>query len=423
MTINQLFSAQDIPEISDPDERARRWRLVLGKDNTEQSQPQEGDQPQSGESDGSGEGDDDGQESQDGLSDADQDIDQLLESLYGDGDAGGFGDAAPDLARLLGDIRTYFTTPVAQMMQEDVIKRADLRKALLNNDFLAEVEPNIDLLPKLLTLSKLMPSETRETARQVVQQVVEELQEKLEYPLRQAITGSLNRALRARRPRRQKDINWLHTIKANLKHYQVEQKTVVPETLIGYGKQRSSLKDVILCIDQSGSMGQSVVYGSVFGAVMASVPALDTRMVLFSTSVVDVTDRLSDPVEVLFSTQLRGGTKISKALDYCQGLVTRPNDTILVLITDLYEGGKPDAMLRRIASLIDDGVQVVVLLALGDQGTPRFNRKIAQQLVDIGVPSFACTPDLFPDLMAAAINGQDIRQWAASNQIVTAPRN
>jgi Mg-chelatase subunit ChlD len=401
-----------LPFYSAQEERARRWRLVLGKAAEEGA----GEQGSGGE--GSSEGDGEG------LSEGDKALDESLEALYGDtgGDEGGLGDSAPDIARWLGDIRNYFPAPVVRMMQQDALKKLNLRKVLNQPELLAEIEPDINLVATLLSLKKVMNAETRETARQVVRQVVEELQKRLEFPLRQAIAGSLNRSLRTRRPKA-KEINWGRTIYANLKHYQPEYKTVVPETLVGYGRKRSALRDVILAIDSSGSMAQSVVYASIYGAVMAAIEALATKLVMFDTSVVDLTEELSDPVEMLFGIRLGGGTNIGRALTFCQQLVTRPRDTILVLITDLYEGGGAETMLKRTAELAADGVQVIVLLALNDQGAPRFNRQIAQELVDLGVPSFACTPDLFPDLMGAAINGRDIRQWAASHDIVTAPSN
>lgn len=426
MTDNLFFSTEDTLDLSQENLRTRRWQLVLGRDEEAQAEPADG--QQSGDMEDMAEpgfGDDDGGDGsgEAGQGDQEQDIEDLLDTLYGPGDEGGVGDAAPELAKILGDIHRYFSAPVAQLMQADLFKKINLRKALLQEDFLTHVEPDFELVSKIILMSKVMPAETRDAAREVVRKVVEELREKLEYPLRQAISGSLNRALRARRPRHMRDIHWLQTIKANLKHYQPEHKAIIPETLVGYGRQNASLKDVILCIDQSASMGQSVIYASIFGSVLASLPSLDTRLVLFSTTVVDMTDQLDDPVDLLFGVQLKGGTNIGHALDYCQQQVTRPRDTILVLITDLFEGGKKGHLLQRTASLVDSGVKVITLLALNDQGTPRFNRQIAQDLVDIGVPSFACTPDLFPDLMAAAINDQDMQQWAASHQIVTAPRN
>lgn len=203
---------------------------------------------------------------------------------------------------------------------------------------------------------------------------------------------------------RHRDIDWDRTIRANLKNYLPEYRTVVPERLIGYGRAAQSVKkDVVLCIDQSGSMAASVVYASVFGAVLASMRTLDTRLVVFDTSVVDLTDQLDDPVDVLFGTQLGGGTDINRALAYCQSRITRPAETVVVLISDLYEGGIRDEMLKRVAAMKASGVQFVTLLALSDEGTPAYDREHAAALAALGAPAFACTPELFPDVMAAAI--------------------
>ena len=231
--------------------------------------------------------------------------------------------------------------------------------------------------------------------------------------------AACNRATRNRRPRHS-EIDWQRTIRANLKHYQPAYRTIIPETRIGYGRKRSALRDIILCVDQSGSMGASVVYSGIFGAVLASLPALRTRMVVFDTEVVDLTEDLHDPVELLFGVQLGGGTDIDRALSYCQSLVRRPQETILVLISDLYEGGNREEMLKRAAALAGSGVQMIVLLALSDNGAPSYDHGVAAALAAMGAPAFACTPDLFPDLMAAAINRQDIGQWAAAREIVTA---
>ena len=189
----------------------------------------------------------------------------------------------------------------------------------------------------------------------------------------------------------------------------------MPETRIGFGRARNELRTIIVCIDQSGSMGQSVVYSGVFGAVLASIPALRTHVVAFDTSVVDLTEQMSDPVDVLMGIQLGGGTDINRALGYCQTLITRPTDTIFVLISDLYEGGDREEMLKRAAAIVGSGVRVVTLLALADSGAPAFDERNAAALAGMGVPSFACTPDRFPDLMAAAIQGRDLGQWAAEH--------
>jgi Mg-chelatase subunit ChlD len=391
----------------DSDERNRRWRLVLGQD------------PQEDLSDGEG---GEGTESGDGLSAEDQALDQMLETLYGESEEGDLSDSAPDIARWLGDIRGYFPENVVRIMQRDALKRFKLRKILDQPQLLAAIEPDVNLVADILALKKVMPVKTRETAREVVRQVVEELREKLTYPLEQAIKGSLDRATRTRRPRF-KEINWGRTIHKNLKHYQPDQRTVIPETLIGYGRRRSSLKDIIIALDTSGSMATSVVYGSIYGAVMASIPAVSTRLVMFDTSVVDLSEELSDPVELLFGIRLGGGTNIDRALAYCQGLISRPQDTVLVLISDLFEGGSKEGMVRRLGEISAGGVKVVTLLALNDKGAPRFNREMAQQLADLGILSFACTPDLFPDLMSAVLEDRDLRHWAGAHGVVTAPDN
>lgn len=373
-------------------ERLRRWRLILGGE----------------EADGIG------------LSLARQDMamDQALAALYDGGREGGLGSSAPRVARWLGDIRTFFPSSVVRVLQQDALERLNLRRMLLEPELLQSVQPDVHLVANLLALSKVIPNRTRDTARMVVRQVVDELERKLANQLRQAVTGSLNRSARNRRPRFA-EMDWQRTIKANLKNYQPDYNTIVPEIRIGFGHRRAALRQVILCIDQSGSMATSVVYAGILGAVLASLSSIRTQIVVFDTSVVDLTDHSDDPVDLLFATQLGGGTDINQALAYCQGIVSQPHDTILVLITDLYEGGEKPEMLKRAASLVSSGVQMITLLALSDDGAPSFDHGLAASLASLGIPAFACTPDLFPDLMAAAIARQDVGQWAAARGVVT----
>ena len=376
-------------------ERLRRWRLVLG----------------GGEADGV----------EIPLNQQDERIDGALQALYDSERSGGLGSFAPYVARWLGDIRTFFPTPVVRLMQKDALERLNLRQMLLEPEFLESVEPDVHLVSVLISLNSVLPAKSRETARLVVRRVVEELERRLASATRQAVLGALNKAERNLRPR-YTEIDWNRTIRLNLKHYQPRFGTIIPENLIGYSrKRRTSLpqRTVILCVDQSGSMASSVVYTGVFGAVLASLRAIKTHVVAFDTAVVDLTEHLADPVDLLFGTQLGGGTDIHRALAYCHELVTQPRDTILVLISDLYEGGDRNGLFKRAQELVTSGVQVITLLALSDAGAPAYHPENAAALNEIGIPSFACTPDLFPDLMAAAIQRHDIRQWAALNDIVT----
>lgn len=191
--------------------------------------------------------------------------------------------------------------------------------------------------------------------------------------------------------------------------------------MIGHARRSQQVqRQIVLCVDQSGSMAESIVYASVFGAVLASLRSVATRMIVFDTQVVDLTDELEDPVDVLFGVQLGGGTDINQALAYCQSLITQPEETVLILISDLYEGGIAEEMLRRSQQVVDSGATMIALLALSDSGAPSYDATHAAALSEIGVPAFACTPDLFPDLMAAAIDRRDISGWAADNDIVVA---
>lgn len=383
---------------SEPMSRAQRWRMVLGSDAQASCGALVGQQL--------------------------QDMDAALAALYepegsnGLKRRGGRGASAPNVARWLGDIRKYFPSPVVQVMQRDALQRLDLKQMLLEKEMLEGIQPDVHMVANLVALSSVIPANTKETARQVVRQVVDELMRKLEEPLRAAISGALDRARRNRRPRHA-EIDWNRTIRANLRHWQEQYRTIIPQELIGFGrKARKPQREVILCIDQSGSMAASVVYSSIFGAVMATLPAVSTRLVVFDTAVVDMSEKLDDPVDLLFGVQLGGGTDIHGAVSYCQGLIREPHNAILVLISDLYEGGVESRLLARAQELVEAGVQFITLLALSDEGRPAFDKDLAAKLAALGVPSFACTPDAFPSLMAAAIRRDDINEWASGQGLL-----
>jgi Mg-chelatase subunit ChlD len=386
------------------EQNIKKWRLILGGD----------------EADGTG----------CALSGNDIQIDKALSVLY-DFDKkqkfdyseqkgqGGSESSSPSVARWLGDIRNFFPNSVVKVMQNDALKHPELqRKMMLEPEILEQATPDVHLVATLMELGKLIPEKTKDTARRVVEKVVEELMAKLEQKTIAALTGALNRSVRNYNPR-YNEIDWNTTIRKNLKHYQPDYKTIIPEIRIGFGrKSRRSLKDIVLCLDQSGSMGTSVVYSGIFGAVMASLPNVKTQMVVFDTQVADLTEDLKDPVDILFGVQLGGGTDINLALQYCQGIIKKPDDTILVLITDLYEGGNLEEMRKRAVALVESGVQMICLLALNDDGSPSYDSANAKFFMQHEIPVFACTPDMFPDLMAAAIQKQDLFQWAGDNEIV-----
>ncbi|MDU0293879.1 VWA domain-containing protein [Saccharothrix longispora] len=387
--------------MSDEDERLRRWRLLLGGAAGDLA----------------------------ALDEDDRRRDSALTGLYGGGapsDApeahgkrsAGLGGSSPVLHRWLGDVRTYFPGSVVRVMQRDAVERLGLRQLLLEPELLSGIEPDVSLAGTLVSLAGAIPERTRETARAVVRKVVEDIERRLAERLLAAVHGAVDHSRRTSRPRLA-DVDWDRTIRRNLRHYQPEQRTVVVQDLVGNGRRsrQASLRDVVLLVDQSGSMAESVVYSAVLGASLASLKAVDTRLVVFDTEVVDLTEQLDDPVDLLFSTQLGGGTDINRAVAYGQSLVRRPTDTVLVLISDLFEGGVAHELRRRVRELVRGGVTVVVLLALSDSGTPAYDHELAAQLSELGAPAFACTPDLFPDLLATAIRREDVAAWAERSGI------
>lgn len=382
------------------EERDRRWRLVLG------AEPEECHGTE--------------------LSPADAAMDAALAALYDNtgpgassGRGGGLGGSAPKVARWLGDIRSYFPSRVVQVMQSDAIDRLGLKQLLLEPEMMASVQPDVRLVATLASLGRVMPAKAKQSARELVAKVVKEVEDRLADKVHQAVRGALNRAARTSRPRLG-DIDWNRTITANLANYLPDCRTVVPERLIGYGRKHLGFeREIVLLVDQSGSMASSVVYASIFSAVLASIKALKTSLVAYDTSVVDLTDQLADPVDVIFGTQLGGGTDTSPALAYCENLVQRPRETVLVLISDLYDA-QPEQMLRRMAQFQRQAVTVVTLLALDDNGTPGYNHQVASSLAGLGIPAFACTPDAFPDLIALAIGRGDVAGWASSEQVARA---
>lgn len=379
------------------EERERRWRLAVG-----------------GEDEALPAGDD-------------QRLSSALTMLYGEGEGpggggkgrGGLGRSAPSVARWLGDIRQFFPTPVVQVVQRDAMDRLGLQQMLLEPELLGAVEADVNLVATLVSLRNVMPAKTKAIAREVIARVVAALMERLEQKTAEAVRGAVDRGRRTGRPRFS-DIDWPRTIQANLRHYQPEHRSVVPERLIGFMRRQRRLVDldeVVLCVDQSGSMAPSVVYASIFAAVMASLPTVKTKLVCFDTAILDLTEDLADPVEVLFGVQLGGGTDINQAVGYCESRIERPAKSHLILITDLYEGGDSEALVARLARLVASGVNVITLLALSDEGRPAYDPQLSGRVAALGVPVFACTPDQFPDLMAAALKREDVLAWAAKVDI------
>ncbi|NHN33413.1 VWA domain-containing protein [Paenibacillus agricola] len=395
-------------------EQVKRWRLVLGAASEEKLQCFGG-----GSGSGSGR-----------ILDHDAALmDEALAAIYDDtADTGsidrgggsssrsrsaGLGASSPKLAKWLGDIRTFFPADVVSVIQADAIERKGLTQLLFEPELLAQVKPDIQMVATLMALKGKIPEKTKETARQLVKAVVDEIIKRLSQNIQRAVTGALNRRRHSPLPSFT-GLDWNRTIQKNLKHYDMERKLLIPEKVYFFDRARKSKEwTVILDIDQSGSMANSVIYASIIGSIFASMPALDTRVVAFDTEVVDLTEQCAeDPVDMLFGIQLGGGTDINKSVAYCEQFVTEPKKTLFILVTDLYEGGNRSELLRRLAALQQAGVKTICLLALSDQGVPSYDETVAKKLAQFGIPCFGCTPDRLPEFIEGALKGLDLQMLA-----------
>ncbi len=399
-------------------EQLTRWRLVLGKGSEDRFSQM-----------GAG----------CALSDEQLQMDEALEAIYageGEGEAeiskreweaplsgrphGSVrGRNMPRVARWLDQIREFFPTDVVVLLQQDAIERRGLKELLFEPEIMAKVEPSIDLASMVLTLKNLVPEKAKAAARDLVRRVVEELRKRLDSQFAQAIRGALNRN-RHSPFRSLPNLDWPRTIRRNLKNYNPDLKVLIPENISFFSKQqRQNEWNVIIAMDQSGSMATSLIYGGIMGAILASMPAVETHVVAFNhEDVVDLTEHCSDPVDLLFGVQLGGAEDYWKATCYCERYMHTPAKTLYILIGDLHDTSPNEArFVKKMEFLLESGLKAVTLLAISDQGQPSYNANLAEKLAKLGMPCFGCTPERLPDLLAAVLKGNDLRQFAETNRI------
>lgn len=337
-----------------------------------------------------------------------KDLDDALSFVYGER-TGGLGGSRPYVPKWLGLLREFFTQEVVAFVQKDAIEKKGLTELLFEPETLPLLEKNVELVATLMSARGLVPDKAKDLARQIVREVVDDLRKKLETEVRTAILGAVKRGdnspLRIAR-----NIDWKKTIEKNLKGWDEDEKRLVPEKLYFWSNQRRRHEwDVAIAVDQSGSMAESVVYSSVMAAIFASIDVLKTKLLFFDTEIVDVTAVLNDPVEVLFASQLGGGTDINRAVAYVQtNFIERPEKTIFLLITDLYEGGNAEELVARVRQLVEAKVKVLVLLALSDSGTPSYDHNLARQMTELGAHCFGCTPKLLVQAVERVMKNQDV---------------
>lgn len=292
----------------------------------------------------------------------------------------------------LGEIRRLFPRETSEIIEKHALDRYGMSELIADKEVLAKLEPNMDLLKALLTFRGLLKGEVLSEARRIVRQVAEELRQKLESEVRQALAGRMDKH-RQGRVRTAANLDWRRTIRRNLRNFDPQTGRLGIQELSFFSRVRQHIPwHVILCVDQSGSMTDSVVHSAVMAGILAGLPSLRVKLVVFDTSIVDLSDHLDDPVETLLSVQLGGGTDIGQALCYCEGLIDTPQRTIVVLVSDFIEGGGPARMLGSVTRMREAGVRLIGLAALGQDATPSYDRQMAERLAGKGMDIAALTP-------------------------------
>lgn len=303
----------------------------------------------------------------------------------------------------IGEIRQLFPHSVLEMLQSHAVDRLGLTELLSDPQMLDALEPNRDLLKALIAFKGRASPAVQEKIREVARQVVEDMMRRLRPAMDRAFSGRRNRFRRSQSKRLQ-DFDWRATIRDNLKHYDVERQRIVAERLHFAGRSRRQLPwTIILCVDQSGSMLGSVIQAAVMAAILSALPSVAVRLVVFDTSVVDLTGEVADPVSVLMSVQLGGGTDIGQAVQYCEQLVTQPGRTIFVLLSDFCEGGPIAPMIAAVRRMAAARVTLIGLAALDEAAMPDYDRATAQRLATAGMEIAALTPDRFAEWIAGII--------------------
>ena len=377
-----------------------RWRLILGQDSEDRFEKMGGG----------------------GLSGEMDMMDQALAAIYnlnspgsfGTGGAGaGRGPSNPQITRWLGDVRSLFDPELVKIIQGDAMTRCGLKQLIFEPELLENLEPDVNLASTILMLKDQIPKRSKKSVREFIKKIVEEINRLLEQDIRRAVTAAVNKRKHSPIPSAAA-LDYKMTIQRNLKHYNQELKTIVPEHFYFFDRTSTTAANkwnVILDIDQSGSMGESVIYSSIISCILASMSSISTRIVAFDTNIVDLTEKSDDPVDLLFGFQLGGGTNIDQSVAYCEKFIENPKKTLFFLITDLEEGGNRAALLRRLGDLKEAGVTLVCLLALAEGGRPYYDTQMAQKVAALKIPCFACSPQMLPQLLERALKGQDLDQF------------
>ena len=332
-----------------------------------------------------------------------EDMEETLDYLYGMeyGDEimrmGGNGGSNLYTAQWITKVRNIFPKKPVEILEKQALEHFNMTELLTDKEVLKKMEPNTDLLKTILQFKHLMKNDVIIEAKRIIKKVVDEITQKLQTDIQKSLLGKLNRNMPSN-VKSMRNLDIKRTIHRNLKNYDVDNKRLVLKNIYFNSRiKRHSKWKIIIAVDESGSMLDSVIYSAVMAGIFAKLPMVDTKLVIFDTQVVDLSGYVDDPVEVLMGLQLGGGTDIAKAISYCESLCTNAHQTIFITVTDLYEGGNPKSLLKTCSDIITGGSKMIFLTALDSDANPVYDKHLGQQLANMGAFVGAMTPEQLGD--------------------------
>ena len=379
------------PVSPDPHQLAR-WRLVLGKDAEAHNIGCGGDA-------------------------ACQRVESLVGFLFDDrtpgggggqeGERSGGGPAGHPLTvpEWVDAVNELFPHQAKEVMQRELIRRRGIDQLLESPELLEKVEPNVDLAKTIMTHRDLLTPKTRVLARKIIEKVVQQLKERMQLQVEQSITGAIRRDKHSPRAV-YRNLDLTTTIRRNLKNYDRNLQRLLVDRLYFYAAERKKRPwHIIVAVDQSGSMLDSAIFSTIMASIFYELPSVRTSLFLFDTEIADLSDMVGQPVDVLLSVQLGGGTDIAKAVAYAEQITREPARTIVVLITDFYEGGSENDLVNKIGEMSQAGIRLIGLGALGYDARPDYNKATAKRCRKAGMDILVCTPEKLAECMAQIIVG------------------
>ena len=292
----------------------------------------------------------------------------------------------------LTKVRTLFPKETVEILEKHALEKYNMKELLTDKKVLEAMEPNAELLKNILQMKHLMKGEVLEAARKIVKKVADEITKSLESEVKLTIMGKADRS-KSGAVKSARNIDFKKTIRANLKNYDKENERIIMSKIYFYGRVRKyNTWNVIVAVDESGSMLPSVIHSAIMAGIFSKLPLLKTNLVIFDTEVVDLTAYVDDVVQTLMSVQLGGGTNIGKALSYCEGLIENPHKTIVVMVTDLYEGSNYKIMYSRAKAIIETGAKLIILTALDNKAKASYDKSAASSMAALGTEVAAMTP-------------------------------